>query len=168
MANGTFQTQVEVYYGVGVVGQPASNAPIIAAAGGPVAYVAAEAGVTIGTFVFRTAAGATTLTNVAPATDSVPVGFVQSLGQASITSGNGYSMLIPGGRELSPKVAGDFWVVSSTVATEGQKVFASVTDGSIATGAAGATVTGYVETPFYVSAGAAVGDLVIISRWSQQ
>ena len=168
MANGTFQTQVNVYYGVGQVGAPASNSPIIAAAGGPGAFVVGENGVSIGTFVFRTATGAKTVTNVAPSATAIPVGFVQNLAQATIGINEAYSMLIPEGREIAPKVGGDFWVLSSTAATEGQKVFASVTDGSIATGASGATVDGHVETDFYVSYGAAVGDLVIISKWSHQ
>ena len=163
-----FQSSVNIYRGVGQVGQPASTSPIIAAAGGPGAYQVGTAAVNIASFVFRTATGAKTVTNVAPAADSVPVGFIQNLGQAIITTGESNSMSIAAGVEISPKVGGDFWAKSSTVATEGQKVFASVTDGSIATGAAGATVTGYVETSFYVSQGAAVGDLIIISTWSKQ
>lgn len=162
-----FQTNVNIYRGVGQVGHPASAAPIVAYAGGPGAFVVDEAGVSIGTFVFRTAAGSKIVTNVAPAADSAPLGFIQNLGQAVIYGTSQNSMLIKGGVEISPKVRGDFWAKSSTVATEGQKVFASVTDGSIATGAAGATVAGHVETEYSVSHGAAVGELIIISSWSK-
>lgn len=162
-----FQQSVDMYRGVGQVGHPASTSPIIAAAGGPGAFKTATAGVSIGTFVFRDATDPKIVTNVAPAADSKAVGFIQNLGQAIIGYGQSASMLIRGGVEVSPKVGGDFWVESSTVATVGQKVFASITNGSIATGAAGATISGYVETDWYVSQGAPVGDLVIISSWSK-
>lgn len=162
-----FQQSVGMYRGVGQVGHPASTSPIIAAAGGSGAFKAAAAGVTIATFVFRDATDPTIVTNVAPSATTKPVGFIQNLGQAIIGYGLSNSMLIRGGAEISPKVGGDFWAKSSTAATEGQKVFASVTDGTIATGAAGATVTGYVETDWYVSHGAAAGNLIIISTWSK-
>ncbi|VEB99956.1 Uncharacterised protein [Cedecea lapagei] len=162
-----FQESVGIYRGVGQVGHPASTSPIIAAAGGPGAFKAATAGVNIATFVFRDAADPKVVSNVAPTTDSKPIGFIQNLGQAIIGYGQSASMLIRGGVEVSPKVGGDFWAKSTTVATNGQKVFASVTDGTIATGAAGAAVAGHVETEWYVSQGAAVGDLIIISTWSK-
>lgn len=162
-----FQDKVEIYRGVGQVGQPASTSPIIAAAGGPGAFKATSAGVTIATFVFRDATDPKIVTNVAPTSTTKPIGFIQNLAQAIIGYGQSANMLIRGGVEVSPKVSGDFWVKSSTVATNGQKVFASITDGTIATGSAGATVTGFVETDWYVSQGAAVGDLVIISSWSK-
>lgn len=162
-----FQSSVGVYVGVGAEAQPASTSPIIAAAGGPDAFRAGTGGVTIGTFVFRDATDSTIVTNVAPAADSVPVGFIQNVGQATIGYNLANSMLIIEGREVSPKVGGDFWAKSTTVATIGQKVFASVTNGKLATGTAGATVTGFVETEWYVSHGAAVGDLIIISSWSK-
>lgn len=163
----TFQSSVGIYVGVGAEAQPASTSPIIAAAGGPNAFVAGENGVTIGTFVFRTAADETVVTNVAPTATSVPVGFIQNVGQATILYNEQNSMLIPEGREVSPKVGGEFWAKSTTVATIGQKVFASVTNGTLSTGAAGATVSGSVETPWTVSHGAAIGDLIIISSWSK-
>lgn len=162
-----FQQSVGLYRGVGQVGHPASTSPIIAAAGGPGAFKAAAAGVSIATFVFRDATDPKIVTNVAPAADSKPIGFIQNLGQAIIGYGQSASMLIRGGVEISPKVGGDFWAKSTTVATNGQKVFASVTDGTIATGTAGETVAGHVETDWYISQGAAVGDLIIISTWSK-
>lgn len=164
----TFQTSVNVYRGVGQVGHPASTSPIIAAAGGPGAFRAEADGVYIGTFVFRDATDSTIVTNVAPAADSAPVGFIQNVGQAIITYLQGSSMFIAGGREVSPKVGGDFWAKSTTAATVGQKVFVSTLNGTIATGAAGATIANHVETAdWYVSHGAAAGDLIIISTWSK-
>lgn len=163
----SFQTEFDIYRGVGKVGEPASTHPIVAFAGGPDAFRAATAGVTIGTFVFADADDATIATNVAPTTTSVPLGFVQNLGQAIIGYGSNNSMLVPGGTEVSPKVAGDFWAVSAADATRGQAVFASVTTGAITVGTDGATVDGYVQTGFFVSHGATAGDLIIISSWSK-
>lgn len=163
----SFQKQVDIYRGVGQVGHPASASPIVAFAGGPGAFKADANGVGIATFVFRSAVGSKLVTNKAPSTDSKPLGFIQNLAQAIIGYRENQSMQIASGVEVSPKVAGDFWAKSSTVATEGQKVFASITDGTIATGEKGATVDGYVETDWYVSQGAAVGDLIIISSWSK-
>lgn len=162
-----FQSSVGTYVGVGAEAQPASTSPIIAAAGGPDAFRAGEDGVTIGTFVFRDATDSTIVTNVAPNASAVPVGFIQNVGQATLGYLATDSMLITEGREVSPKVGGDFWAKSTTVATVGQKVFASVTTGKLATGTAGATVTGFSETGFWVAHGAPIGDLIIISNWSK-
>lgn len=162
-----FQESVDIYRGVGQVGHPASTSPIIAAAGGPGAFKAASAGVSIATFVFRDTTDPKVVTNVAPSSTAKAVGFIQNLGQAIIGYGQSASMLIRGGVEVSPKVGGDFWAKSKTVAIVGQKVFASIIDGTISTGAVGATVSDHVETDWYISQGAAVGDLIIISSWSK-
>lgn len=167
-----FQTSVGVYLGVGAEAQPAGTAPIIAASGGPDAYRAGTNGVRIGRFVFRSKVPAgddetIIVTNVAPSATSIPLGFIQNVLQGSVGYYDSNSMMIPAGRGVSPKVGGDFWAYSTTVATAGQKVFASVTDGSIATAAAGATVADHVETNYTVAHGAPVGDLIIISSWSK-
>ena len=162
-----FQSSTQILRGVGKVGEPASTHPIIAFAGGPGAFVAGSAGVTIGSFVFQDATTLTEVTNVAPADTSVPVGFVQNLGQAIIDYGDSNSMLVRAGGEVSPKVGGDFWAVAAADATRGQAVFAKLTDGSITVGTDGATVSGYVQTNFFVSYGASAGDLIIISSWSK-
>ncbi|WP_234932216.1 structural cement protein Gp24 [Pectobacterium carotovorum] len=96
-----------------------------------------------------------------------PVGYVMNNANATIGYLQSNSLLIPKGREASPIVGGDFWAKSATVATVGQKVFAVLADGTLKTDAAGATVTGAVETDWYVSAPAAVGDLLVISTWSK-
>lgn len=164
-----FQQSVGMYRGVGQVGHPASTSPIIAAAGGPGAFKATSAGVYIATFVFRDATDPTIVTNVAPTATTKPIGFIQNLGQAIIGYGLSNSMLIRGGAEISPKVGGDFWVKSTTNATEGQKVFASINkvQADIATGASGSSIDGYIETDWSVSHGAAAGNLIIISTWSK-
>lgn len=73
------------------------------------------------------------------------------------------SMLIPAGYGVTMYDKGDFWVKTTTVATAGQKVFASDTTGQIATDAAGATVAGFTETDFKVATNGAVGALIKIT-----
>lgn len=79
-----------------------------------------------------------------------------------VTSTGG--MILPEGSALAIGIRGDYWAETSTAATVGQKVFASTTDGSVATGAAGATVAGHVETDWVVETAGAAGELIIISN----
>lgn len=74
------------------------------------------------------------------------------------------TLTVPSGSALSVAVRGDFYAISKTEATIGQKVFASTTDGSISTGAAGGSVSGSVETDFTVKRGGAAGELIVIGN----
>jgi hypothetical protein len=73
------------------------------------------------------------------------------------------TLVIPGGAAFATVVRGDLWVTSLTAATVGQKVFAVSADGTIKTGAAGATITGAVETQFSVVTAGAIGAPIIVS-----
>lgn len=160
----TFQTSVKVYSGVGQEGQPASNTPIIAAAGGPGAFTAGDNGLKMCRFAWRDGADPKKLNNTGT---GKPVGYVMNNANATIDYLQSNSLTIVKGREASPIVGGDFWAKSLTVATVGQKVFAVLADGTLKTGAAGATVTGAIETDWYVASPAAIGDLLVISTWSK-
>ncbi|EKN4811339.1 hypothetical protein FG434_004326 [Yersinia enterocolitica] len=160
----SFQQNVEIYSGVGQAGQPASTSPIIAAAGGPGAFQAGTNGLIMARFAWRNATNLLRLDNTGT---GKPVGFVQNNANATIGYLQSNSMTIPAGREASPVVGGDFWAISATAATVGQKVFAVLADGTLKTDAAGATVSGAIETDWYVASPAAVGDLLIISTWSK-
>lgn len=160
----SFQQSVSVYSGVGQAGQPASNSPIIAAAGGPGAFQAGTNGLVMARFAWRNATNPLLLDNTGT---GKPVGFVQNNANATIGYLQGNSMTIPSGREASPIVGGDFWAISATVATVGQKVFSVLADGTLKTGAAGATISGAVETDWYVASPAAIGDQLVISTWSK-
>ncbi|HGK4602802.1 TPA: hypothetical protein ACJ2UI_003451 [Yersinia enterocolitica] len=160
----SFQKEVELYSGVGQAGQPASNSPIIAAAGGPGAFQAGTNGLIMARFAWRNATNLLQLDNTGT---GKPVGFIQNNANATITYLQSNSMTISAGREASAVVGGDFWAISTTVATVGQKVFAVLATGLLATGAAGATISGAVETDWYVASPAAIGDLLIISTWSK-
>lgn len=159
-----FQQNVKVYSGVGQEGQPASNSPIIAAAGGPGAFLAGDSGLVMARFAWRDGTDPKKLNNTGT---GKPVGFVANNANATIGYLQSNSMTIPKGREASPVVGGDYWAKSATVATVGQKVFAVLADGTLKTGAAAATISGAIETDWYVASPAAIGDLLVISTWSK-
>lgn len=78
-----------------------------------------------------------------------------------------YSMQVPAGFPVEVAERGEFFAKSANAATLGQKVFATLADGTLQFGAAGATVTGAVETAFVVTRGGAAGAVIKISTWSQ-
>lgn len=159
-----FQQSVRLYSGVGQEGQPASNSPIIAAAGGAGVFQAGDNGLYMCRFAWRDSTNHRKLNNTGT---GKPVGYVYNNANATIDFMQSNSLLITKGREASPIVGGDFWARAATIATVGQKVFAVLADGTLKTDAAGATVADAVETEWYVASAAAVGDLFVISTWSK-
>ncbi|WP_182356660.1 structural cement protein Gp24 [Komagataeibacter europaeus] len=100
------------------------------------------------------------------ATPGAPDGFVLNDRSAWISDIYDEStMVMPQGYMVDLKAQGDYFAVTTTEATRGQKVFASTTDGTISTGAAGATVAGSIETDFYVAIGGNAGETITISTW---
>lgn len=157
-----FQTKMNQELPHGVEGDFATVNPYASYASFGGQLVAGDGGVTVGRFAWvDTATG-----KVTNAGSAAPSGFVHRDGQASITIWLGEaSMLIQEGREVTLHVAGDYYVKTKTAATIGQKVFASTTDGTISTGAAGATIAGSIETKFSVLSAGAVGELIAIGTW---
>lgn len=156
-----FQNTVNQYLAPAVEGDFASANPRASVVVGEGAFVAAAAGVTVGRFAWSNGDN-----TVSSSGSGVPTGFVHRDMQALITNWLGaQSMVIPQGQPVTLHKAGDFWARTATAATVGQKVFASNTDGSIKTGAAGATIAGYTETSFFVDSAANAGELVKISTW---
>lgn len=160
-----FQTQVNVEPAIGIPGTFASNNPyatFVPAEGG---LVAGSAGVTVAAFAWVDSE-VQTVTNAQPSTGGAPDGFVFNDGTASIANIYDIStMTFPEGYMLTLMIAGDFYAVSTTEATRGQKVFASTTDGTISTGAVGGTVSGAEETEFFVLSAGAAGDTIKIGSW---
>lgn len=74
------------------------------------------------------------------------------------------TMTVSNGQILTVAEKGKYWAKTTTAATYGQKVFASNTDGTIATGS-GAAPAGYTDTGWKVKTPGAVGDVIIISNW---
>jgi len=156
-----FQSVINQYPAPGVEGDFASANPNASLLAGEGALVTGTSGVTVGRFAWAVAGV------VSNAGSGAPSGFVHREGQASIVTWLAESsMLIQPGREVTLMTRGDFLARTSTVATVGQKVFASLTTGQVQTGAAGATISGYIETPFVVGSAAAANELVMIGTWS--
>ncbi|MDN8598627.1 hypothetical protein Q0A17_04215 [Citrobacter sp. S2-9] len=158
----TFQTRINQYLPIGVEGDFASDNPVSTWLAGEGALVAGDDGVTVGRFAWVDEDNLT----ASNTGTGVPQGFVSREGQALITDWMGNaSMLIPAGMAVDLKTRGDFIVKTTTAATIGQKIFASLTDGTISTGAAGATIAGSVETIFTVGSAGAANEIIKMGTW---
>ncbi|MFT8472703.1 hypothetical protein [Acetobacter persici] len=162
-----FQTQINAQPAPGLPGDFASLNPTATFPAGEGALVAAAGGCTIGAFGWVQADGRSVANAPASGTTTAPDGFVHRDLSGQISSlFDESSLTIPQGFPVSLFTAGDFWATSTTAASPGQAVFAATTDGSLSTAAAGTTVSGAVQTRFYVASAGAAGDLVKISSWS--
>lgn len=155
-----FQKTVNTYPGIGIPGAYAAINPIVSTAK---VYVASAA-CNIGGFVWVDA-DAKKEGCVKPTGTGRPLGFAVR----EITNPLGIdveaSNTVPVGYPVSVEVKGDFFAVTATKATVGQKVFAVVADGTIKTGAAQDNVKDAVETDFEVIQAGDAGDVIIISNW---
>lgn len=154
-----FQKQVNITPNPAVAGDFASSNPRSHVVGGEAGYVAGAAGVSVGKFAWIT--GDTVLSSGS----GVPDGIVHRENNAQITaylaeSGN----TILQGQPVTIFNKGDFYVTATVgAATKGQKAFAQLTTGNVQFAAAGATVAGYVETPWVCTRGCLVNELAVIS-----
>lgn len=152
------QKQVNLDYAHGVAGDVVNPLQVVYT---PINMIA-ETEITVGNFCFE---GTDKYKQVKNAGEVVK-GFVQRVvnypNYNLLSSG---SLTVSAGSNMSVAVKGDFYAVSATAATVGQSVFASETDGSIKTGTASSTVSGYVETSWKVKKGGAIGELIVISNW---
>lgn len=162
-----FQTQINTQPAPGLPGDFASLNPTATFPAGEGALVAAAGGCTIGAFGWVQTDGRSVANAPASGTTTAPDGFVHRDLSGQISSlFDESSLTIPQGFPVSLFTAGDFWAISTTAASPGQAVFAATADGSLSTAAAGTTVSGAVQTRFYVASAGAAGDLVKISSWS--
>lgn len=158
-----FQTAVNYQPSPGVVGAFCSANPRANVITGAGAFVAGTGGVNVGSFAWTDSATNTLVTNTGT---GVPRGFIANELQAMISTWMGEASLnIPEGRPVTLFNEGDFWMLSSTASVIGQKIFASLTDGSVQTGAAGATISGYIETKWYAASIEGAGSLIKASSW---
>lgn len=160
-----FQGQVNILPAIGVPGQHMSTNPFLVST--QKGYCAADT-VNIGGFVW-----AATVKNNDAFVKSTGTGAPLGFAVREITNPLGYNEsafnTVPKGFPVSVAIKGDFAVVTGTVATVGQSVFAVLADGSIKTGTAGEGVEGAVETDYKViniDGGGAVGDIIVISNWA--
>lgn len=78
-----------------------------------------------------------------------------------------FSMQVPAGFPVQVAEQGEWFAKSANASTLGQKVFATLADGTLQFGAAGATITGAIETHFVVTRGGAANAVIKISTWSE-
>ena len=158
-----FQTQVNAQQAPAVAGDFASANPRAAVVPPEDGFVAGAGGINVATFAWIQSDGKTLLNTDAAAK---PDGFVHREQQSLIStylaeSGNN----IPAGFPVTLMRTGDYYFKANTnAAVKGQKVFAKLADGTTRTGAAGATIAGYIETDFVVSVAADPGELGVMSR----
>lgn len=164
MAN-EFQGKVNILPAIGVPGQHMSTNPLVSTQKG---YCAADT-VTIGGFVWAVTVKENDAFVKSTGIDGAPLG----IAVREITNPLGYnksaSNTVPKGFPVSVAVKGDFAVITGTVATVGQSVFAVFKDGSIMTGAAGERVENAIETDYKVvkiNGGGTAGDIIVISNWA--
>lgn len=161
----SFQKSVNINPPLGVKGSFASIGVSHSAIAGVEQFVAGTSGLTIAEFAWANTIGGETQ-NAKPAdTTNWVQGFVGRDSNIAVLTAwqDQATMLIPKGLPVTIFDRGDFFVTATTVATVGQKVFASDTNGTIATGAAGGTVAGHTETEYTVKSSGAVGVIIKIS-----
>lgn len=161
----SFQKAVNINPPLGVVGSFASDGVYHSVLAGAMQFVAGATGVTIGAFGWCDTINGVVQNNKPADPTNWVNGFIsRDSNIAVITNWQGqYSMLIPSGIEVTAHDKGDFWAVATTAAVVGQAVFSSDTDGTLATGAAGATVAGHTETGYKVASSAAIGTVFKIT-----
>lgn len=157
-----FQTQVNAQQAPAVAGDFASSNPraaVVAPEGG---FVAGSAGVTIGRFAWIQSDGKTLLNTGTGAPD----GFIHREQQALISTYLAEaSNVIPVGFPVTLMRTGDYYATVTVASAEkGEKAFAKLADGTMQPGAAGATISGFIETDFTVSRPGAVGEVAVITK----
>lgn len=103
-------------------------------------------------------------------TESIaPNGFMRNEGTAQImTIFEESSLVVPKGFECVLYTQGEFWAKLGNAGKNGNKIFARLADGVALAGEAGGSVSGAVETDYYLMGDAAEGETNIISTWSKR
>lgn len=156
----TFQTSVPLYPAIGLAGGYAAVNPIVSA---PLGYTVKTA-VTCGCFCWE---DTTDAGQVVPSGSGMPLGLVVRNITSILPVGAVANNTMVKGTNANIAVEGDFFVSPTADVTKGNKVFASLTDGSVKGGAAGATVSGHVETNWVFETSAASGEIAVISNHGQ-
>lgn len=156
-----FQTTVNLQQAPAVAGDFATANPRASFPAGEGQYVAASAGVTVGRFAWIDSSTGL----VSNAGTGKPDGFIHREQQALISTYLAESSnVIPQGFPVTVMRTGDYFATATVgAATKGQKAFAKLTDGTVQAGAAGATISGFIETDFVITQAAALNELAVIS-----
>lgn len=130
-----FQSNVNQYPAPAVEGDFASDNPWASVDAGEGQFVAGSSGVVVGRF------GWAVNGVVSNAGTGVPTGFVhRDLQALNFNLLSQATMTIPDGYAVTLMSAGDFWARCGSPATVGQKIFASLADGTLLADTAGASV----------------------------
>lgn len=156
------QKQVNLYRAPGVAGDKATPDQSVYT---PLNPLAAKV-LPVGGFVFPVASSGvvdnTRATNVAGEATEV-LGFVERvINYVNYDIFSDGTLAVPEGSALTVAVRGDYWAVSTTKATAGQKVLASTVDGSVSTGTPDGT---HLDTGWTVKTPGEIGEPIIISNW---
>lgn len=155
-----FQTTVNYTWPQGYPGALASANPRRSVLSPEAGFRVGSKGLTIAAFAWINDDGVT-VSNTGTGT---PAGFVHRDQQGLTTQYlQSSTMAIPAGFGVTLSEGGDFWAVASTDAQRGQAVYASTTDGTLQTAAAGSPPEGTVATGWTVSQGAQAGTEIIIT-----
>lgn len=157
----TFQQSVTLYPSPGKEGDLASLNPTAVALPPEGSYKAGANGVYQARWVWVDGTDPTLVNNTGT---GQPLGWVMNTGKGVIPLGSTGSMLVEPGTDLDVFTVGDFWVRTATAATVGQKIFAVLADGTTKTGAAGATISGAVETSYWVASAADAGSIIKMTK----
>ena len=152
--------QTEIYMDVplGAPGARADLEPSVYAGN----FLSEGAGVKAGSFVWR----GTAANQVKSPGTGAPLGLVErNVSFPNYDLASSGTLAIPAGWEVTVAIKGRYFVLAPAAAIVGQKVFTKTADGSISFAAAGATVTGSVETPWSVVTAGAAGDIIIIQNF---
>ncbi len=157
------QTKVNRYLALGVPGAKATPDQSVYTPVNPLASKALPVGGFVFPVVEESVIDNTRATNVAGSATEV-LGFAERvINYVNWNLLDDGTLTVPEGAALTVAVRGDYWAVSSTAATVGQKVLASTADGSISTGTPDAT---HLDTGWVVKTPGAAGEPIIISNWT--
>jgi len=156
-----FQQTANIYLAPAVAGDFASTNPRQANVGPEGGFVASSSGVTVGCFAWIYTDGL----SINSTGSGVPDGFVHRENNALITTYLAEtSSTVAQGFPVAMFRTGDFFVKSTVgAAVKGNKAFAKLTDGTIQFAAAGATVSGFIETAFTCTRACLVNELAVMS-----
>lgn len=156
-----FQQTVNKFSPIANAGDFASANPHVTYFAPEGGFVAGTGGIVIGTFVWIQSDGVTVLNTGT----GKPDGFIHRENNAVITtyladSGN----TIPAGYPITVSTKGDYFAKATVAgATRNQKAFAKLADGTLQAAAAGATVSGFIETDYVITRTCLVNELTVIT-----
>lgn len=156
----TFQNVVKTEPAIGLPGGYAAVNPIVSTPRGYIAKTACK----VGGFVWE---DSTDAGQVNPSGSGQPLGFAVREVNVPMGTNVAYTNEVPVGGVVTVAVEGDFFVQPAASVTKGQKVFANLTTGAVSGGAAGATVSGAIETNWAFDTSADAGEIAIITNHGQ-